>query len=319
MAASSQDHKMCVGIDVSQDTLDIHVHPADESFVLPRTGEGIDELVRRLKNHEITVVALEATGGLELMVIAGLSAAGLPVVALNPKNVRGYATALGLHAKTDQIDAHVIARFAADVKPEIRPLPDAETQTLSEFMSRRRQLVQMIAAEKNRALRSAASTALKKSISRVIEALERELARLDGDIDKLVKASPVWLEKEKLLSSVPGVGKIIARTLLAEMPELGRLNRRQIAALAGLAPWTRQSGTWRGKSMIGGGRSLPRTVLFLGAMVAKQHNPDLKTFGLRLINNGKSKKTVIIAVARKLLTILNAIIRDMKPWTPKPA
>ena len=198
MAACSQDQKMCVGIDVSQDTLDIHVHPADESFVLPRTGEGIDELVRRLKNHEITVVALEATGGLELMVIAGLSAAGLPVVALNPKNVRGYATALGLHAKTDQIDAHVIARFAADVKPEIRPLPDAETQTLSEFMSRRRQLVQMIAAEKNRALRSAASTALKKSISRVIEALERELARLDGDIDKLVKASPVWLEKEKL-------------------------------------------------------------------------------------------------------------------------
>jgi transposase len=198
-----------------------------------------------LKDHEIAVVALEATDGLELMVIAGLSAAGLPVVALNPKNVRGYATALGLHAKTDQIDAHVIARFAADVKPEIRPLPDAETQTLSEFMSRRRQLVQMIAAEKNRALRSGASKALQRSISRVIEALERELARLDGDIDKLVKASPVWLEKEKLLSSVPGVGKIIARTLLAEMPELSRPNRRQIAALTDLAPASRRFWTWR--------------------------------------------------------------------------
>lgn len=319
MAAASQDQKMFVGVDVSKDRLDVHIHPAGESFALARSVDGVDELVKRLQPQAIALVALEATGGLELMVIAALQAASLPVVALNPKNVRGYATALGLHAKTDRIDAHVIARFAADVKPEVRPLPDADTQVLSEFMARRRQLVQMITAEKNRALRSGGSTALHKSIGRVIDALERELARLDGDIDKLIKASPVWLEKETLLSSVPGVGKIIARTLLAEMPELGRLSRRQIASLAGLAPWARQSGTWRGKRMIGGGRSLPRTVLFLGAMVAKQHNPELAAFALRLLNDGKPKKVVIIALARKLLTILNAIVRDMKPWNPKTA
>jgi transposase len=319
MAAYSQDQKMFVGVDVYKDRLDIHVHPAGESLALARSVEGVDELVKTLKARDIAVVGLEATGGLELMVIAALQAAGLPVVVLNPKNVRGYATALGLHAKTDGIDAHVIARFVADVKPEVRPLPDAETQALSEFMGRRRQLVQMITAEKNRALRSGSSKALQKSIGRVIDALERELARLDGDIDRQVKSSPLWLEKEALLSSVPGIGKIIARTLLAEMPELGRLDRRQIASLAGLAPWARQSGSWRGKNMIGGGRSVPRTVLFLGAMVAKQHNPDLNAFGLRLLNLGKPKKVVIIAVARKLLTILNAIIRDMKPWSPKTA
>jgi transposase len=241
----------------------------------------------------------------------------LPVVVVNPKQVHNYAKALGVNAKTDAIDASVIARFAEATKPEIRPLPDAETLALADLLARRRQVVQMITAEKNRALRVGANKALEKSIRRISDALERELERLDHDIDTTVKGSPLWREKEDLLASVPGIGKVIARTLMAEMPELGKLDRKQIAALAGLAPWTQQSGKWRGKSFTSGGRSVCRTVLFLGALSAARYNPDLKAFSQRLLNAGKPKMVVLIAVARKLLTILNAILRETKPWTPK--
>jgi transposase len=317
MAATAELQKMFVGIDVSKDRLDVHVHPSGEGFALALDGEGLEQLVTRLKDYELAVIAIEATGGFEVIVVAALAAAGLPVVVVNPKQVHNYAKALGVNAKTDVIDAAVIARFAADVKPEIRALPDAETLVLGEFLTRRRQIVQMITAEKNRALRGAANAHMQTSIRRIIAALEAELTRLDDDIDGLIKTSTAWREKEDLLRTVPGVGKIIARTLLAEMPELGRLDRKQVAALAGLAPWTRQSGQWRGHSMIGGGRAAPRTVLFLGAMVAARHNPDLKAFGLRLLNAGKSKKVVLTAISRKLLTILNAILRDRTPWQPK--
>jgi transposase len=319
MAASAQEqeHKKFVGIDVSKDRLDVYIHPSQEAFAVTRDGSGLEELVRRLKDHDLAVIAIEATGGYERTVVAALAAARLPVVVVNPKQVRNYAKALGLNAKTDAIDASVIARFAAAVQPEIRPLPDAETVALADTMARRRQIVQMITAEKNRAPHVASNRALQKSIGRIVDALERELARLDGDIDTTVKNSPLWREKEDMLASVPGIGKIIARTLLAEMPELGTLDRKQVAALAGVAPWTRQSGRWRGKSFIGGGRSVCRTVLFLGAMSAKRYNPDLAAFSARLKNAGKPKMVVLIAVARKLLTILNAILRDGTRWYPK--
>lgn len=319
MAATAKDQKMYVGIDVSKDKLDVHIHPSGERFEVLRTEYGAEQLVTRLKSHDLAVIAIEATGGYEVMVVAALAAAGLPVAVVNPKRVHNYAKALGVSAKTDALDAHVIARFACDVKPQVRALPDAETLVLGEVLTRRRQIVQMITAEKNRALRMVSQKHMQKSIGRIITALEAELARLDGSIDGMVKASPLWSEREELLSSVPGVGKVIARTLLAEIPELGTLDRRQVAALAGLAPWTRQSGQWRGHSMIGGGREVPRTVLFLGAMAAARHNPDLKAFSLRLLNAGKSKKAVLTAVSRKLLTILNAILRDGTPWSQKTA
>jgi transposase len=319
MAATAKPQKMFVGIDVSKAKLDVHIHPLGESFTASQSDDGHEELVRRLKAHGLAVVAIEATGGYERAVVAVLAAASLPVAVVNPRQIHNFAKALGLNAKTDPLDASVIARFAEAVKLEVKPLRDEETLALAELLARRRQIVQMLAAEKNRAFRVAAKRGLQQSIGRVVDALERELARLDGDIDGAVKASPPWSEKEELLASVPGVGKVIARTLLAEMPELGTMNRKQVAALAGLAPRTRQSGQWRGKSMIGGGRAVPRTVLFLAAMVAGRCNPDLKDFKLRLLNAGKAKKAVLIAIARKLLTILNAILRDKTPWTQKTA
>jgi transposase len=319
MDAYSKDRKIFVGIDVSKDRLDSHIHPTGEALAHSRDEDGLNQLVARLKDLDLAVIAIEATGGFESIAVAALALAGLPVVVVNPKQVHNYAKALGLNAKTDAIDACVIARFAEAVKPEIRPLPDAETIALADLLARRRQIVQMITAEKNRASRMGGNKTLSKSITRVIDALERELARLDHDIDTAVQASPVWCERQNLLASVPGIGKIIARTILAEMPELGTLDRRQAASLAGLAPWTRQSGQWRGKSMIGGGRGVCRTVLFLAALSAARHNPDLKVFSQRLLATGKSKKTVLIAISRKLLTILNAIIRDNVKWTTKIA
>jgi transposase len=252
------------------------------------------------------------------VVAAGLAGAGLPVVVVNPAQVRAFAQALGQRAKTDPIDAAVIAHFAEATNPQVRPLPDATTRLLAELVARRRQIVEMIAAESQRA-RHISAPRLKKSIARLRKALEKELAELDDDISDHVRGSPAWAEKEDLLASVPGIGSTIARTLIAELPELGSLDRRQIAALAGLAPWTRQSGKWRGKSFIGGGRSSVRRVLFMGALVASRFNPELRQFRERLVAAGKPKLVAIIAVARKLLTILNAILRDKRPWQPKTA
>jgi transposase len=319
MDAHSKGTKMFVGIDVSKDRLDVYIHPSGEIFAINRDEEGLDKLILHLKDLNLAVIAIEATGGYEAIAVAALALASMPVVVVNPKQVHNYAKALGLNAKTDTIDASVIARFAEAVKPEIRALPDEETIALADLLGRRRQIVQMITAEKNRASRLAKNKTLQKSLTRVIEALTRELERLDRDIDNAVQASPVFCAKQDLLASVPGIGKVIARTLLAEMPELGSLDRRQVASLTGLAPWTRQSGRWRGKSMIGGGRTICRTVLFLAALSAARHNPDLKIFAERLIKAGKSKKTVLVAIARKLITILNAIIRDNKQWATKIA
>jgi len=301
-----------VGIDVSKDRLDVHAHPSGEAFAVPRNGDGLAQLVARVQALAPALIAVEATGGFETVVAASLASAGLPVVVVNPAQVRHYAQALGKRAKTDPIDAAVIARFVEATRPAVRVLPDEATQLLADLVARRRQIVEMMAAEGQRERR--ADRRLKKSIARLRKALEKELAELDAEIDDHVRGSPVWAEKEDLLASVPGVGPVIARTLIAEMPELGTLDRRQIAALAGLAPWTRQSGQWKGKSFIGGGRKSVRSLLFLGALTAARHNPALKAFRDKLVAAGKPKMVAAIAVARKLLTILNAILRDKKPW-----
>jgi transposase len=304
-----------VGIDVSKDRLDVHVLPQDEAFWVERNGTGLATLVERLKPLVPRLVAIEATGGFESTAAAAVAGAGLPLAVINPAQVRHYAQALGKRAKTDAIDAKVIARFAADVKPEPRALPDETAQLLADLVARRRQIVEMLQAERQRE-RRVTIRRLHKSIERLIKALEKELAELDDDIDGAVRSSPVWREKEDLLASVPGVGPQTARTLIAELPELGTLNRKQIASLAGLAPYTRQSGAWKGKSMIGGGRKTVRTALFMAAMVAARFNPTLKAFRDRLLAAGKTRIVSLVAVARKLLTILNAILRDHAPWKP---
>lgn len=302
-----------VGIDVSKDRLDVAVRPTGETFSVARDAEGLDALLARLTPLGPKAVAVEATGGYEIVVAASLGAGGLAVVVVNPAQVRSFANALGKRAKTDPIDAQVIAHFVEATKPEIRPLLDAETRLLADLIARRRQIVQMIVAERQRQKRLTEKR-LQKSIVRLLAALQKELSTLEAEIDTVVRGSPAWREKEDLLASVPGVGKIIARTLLAELPELGSLDRRKGASLVGLAPWTRQSGQWKGKSFIGGGRADVRAALFTGAMVAARHNPDLKAFRDRLVQAGKPKLVAMVATARKLLTILNAILRDRIPW-----
>jgi len=301
-----------VGIDVSKDRLDVHVRPSGEVFALERSDEGIRALVARLRPLAAARIAVEATGGFETVVSAGLMAEGLPVVVVNPAQVRAFAHALGRRAKTDPIDAAVIAHFVEATGPQVRPLPDEDQRLLGDLVARRRQIVGMIVAERQRERRAPAR--VRKSIQRLIRALEKELSAADTDIDDTVRASPAWRQTEDLLVSVPGVGKQTARTLLAELPELGRLDRRQLAALAGLAPWTRQSGQWRGKARIGGGRAPVRTALFTAAMVAVRHNPVLKAFRDRLVAAGKAKMVALIAAARKLLAILNSIVRTKQPW-----
>ncbi|MER8548609.1 IS110 family transposase [Mesorhizobium sp. M1169] len=305
--------EIIVGIDVSKDRLDVHVLPSGEAFSVENDHAGVEDLVRRLAALSPAVVGLESTGSFERLAVAALAGAGLAIVVVNPAQVRAYANALGKRAKTDPIDAAVIAAFIAATRPQLRPLRDAETEALAELVARRRQIVQMIVAEENRA-RTVIAKQAQKSIQRLLVALRRELASLDAGMDDHIRKSPVWRVNEKLLSSVPGVGPVVARSLIAEMPELGSLDRRQIAALAGLAPWTRQSGKWRGKSFIGGGRSHVRAALFMAALVAIRHNPVLKAFRDRLVEAGKPKIVAVVATMRKLLTILNAIVRDQKPW-----
>jgi transposase len=302
-----------VGIDVSKDRLDVHVLPGGAAFAVARDGEGLAALAEQLRQLQPALIGIEATGGFETVAAAALAGAGLPVAVVNPAQVRAFAQALGRRAKTDPIDAAVIARFVETTQPLARPLPEADQQLLADLIARRRQIVQMLGAERQRAKRHS-DRRLSRSIQRLIRALEKELAELDSEIDDQMRKSPAWRAAEDLLQSVPGVGPVVSRTLIAELPELGKLDRRQIAALAGLAPWTRQSGKWRGKSFIGGGRPAVRTILFNAALVAARHNPELKAFHQRLIAAGKPKMVALIAVARKLLTILNAILRDQRPW-----
>jgi transposase len=305
--------QLFVGIDVAKDKLDIAILPSGESFVARRDADGLAALKERLAVLGPLVVAVEATGGYESIVAATLSESGLPVVVVNPAQVRAFAHALGKRAKTDPLDALLIARFAEAVRPEVRPLPDAAARLLSDLVTRRRQIVAMMAAERQRQ-KQLPEKLLQKSIARLLAALQKELSTIEIDIDDAVRGSPLWRAQEDLLQSVPGIGPHIARTLLADLPELGTLDRRQIAALVGLAPWTRQSGQWKGKSMIGGGRGSIRSALFIGAMSASRFNPPLAAFYQRLVAAGKPKLVALIAVARKLLTTLNAIIKSKQPW-----
>jgi transposase len=301
-----------VGIDVSKQRLDVHVLPGGEGFTVTRDGKGLEALVARLASVNPTLVIVEATGGFETIVSAAIAGAALPLAVVNPAQVRHFAQAVGQRAKSDPIDAAMIARFGESVKPQPRPVPSEEALLLSELVTRRRQLIEMLGAERQRE-KHARNRAVHKSLARHIKTLEKELLDIDQDIGGLVRGSPVWREKEDLLASVPGIGSTIARLLIADLPELGTLDRRKIASLAGLAPYVRQSGQWRGKSMIGGGRSAVRSGLFMAAMVASRYNPTLRTFHQRLITAGKPKMIALIAVARKLLTILNAILREHKP------
>ena len=304
-----------VGIDVSQARLDVHVLPSGEAFAVARDGKGLEELIERLRAFSPQLIAVEATGGFETIVAAAVAGAGLPLVVVNPAQIRHFAHALGKRAKTDPIDAAVIAHFVEAVKPQLRALPDEAQRLLAELVGRRRQIIEMMVAERQREKR-AANIRVRKSILRHIRVLEKELPEIDEDIGTLVRGSTVWREKEDLLVSFPGIGNTLARTLLAELPELGALTRRQIASLVGVAPFTRQSGHWKGKSMIGGGRAAARTALYLAALVASRHNPILKTFYARLLAAGKPKMVALIAVARKILTTLNAMLRDKRKWQP---
>ena len=302
-----------VGIDVSKDRLDVHVRPSGEAFAVARNGKGLNELIERLRSVGPTLIAVEATGGFETIVAAAIAGAHLPLAVINPAQVRHFAQAVGKRAKTDPIDAAVIARFAEAVKPEPRQLPDEAARLLSELVGRRAQLIEMLVAERQREKRASAGR-VRKSLARHIAALEKELPVIDRDIDTMVRGSPVWREKEDFLITFPGVAHTIARSVLADLPELGRLSRREIASLVGYAPFTRQSGQWKGKSMIAGGRPSVRSAIFMAALSAIRCNPVMRVFYQRLLARGKPKMVALVAVARKVLTVLNAMLRDKKQW-----
>ena len=302
-----------VGIDVSKAGLDVAVRPMGSREFVANDAAGIEILVERLRELQPALIVLEATGGVERAVTRALASAEFPVVVINPRQVRDFAKATGQLAKTDTIDAAVLARFGEAVRPALRPLPDEVTWELRAVVTRRRQLTEMIVAETNRL--SGASKAVRKRINAHLRWLETELKRADKDLDQSIRQSPIWRENEDLLRSVPGMGPVISRTLLAELPELGRLNRKQIAALEGVAPLNRDSGTLRGRRSIWGGRATVRAALYMGALVASRRNAVIQTFYRRLRNAGKAPKIALVACMRKLLTILNAMIKHKTHWS----
>lgn len=304
-----------VGIDVSKATLDVALGSEGEVIQVANDEDGIAALVARLSQSKPALVVLEATGGYEGLVAAALAGRKLPVAVVNPRQVRDLAKALGILAKTDRIDARVLARFAEVAKPEPRPLPTAEAQELEEFLSRRRQIVDMLTMEKNR-LSIASTERMKRSLKKHIAWLEEALRRADDDVDRVIKASPAWREKEDLLRSVPGIGPVSARTLLAELPELGTLNRKKIAALVGVAPLNRDSGTFQGLRTCWGGRSRVRQVLYMAALTAVRRNPIIRATYKALRARGKKHKVALVACMRKLLTILTAMVREKARWSP---
>lgn len=302
-----------IGIDVAKHQLDVHVRPSGEAFAVARDGEGVAGLVERLRAMAPVLIVSEATGGFEQVVAGALGAAGLPVVVVNPRQIRDFARALGRLAKTDRIDAETIALFAERVRPELRALPDAQARLLGELVARRRQVIEMFVAEGNRA-RLLESRRLKRRIERHRRVLQDELTEIDAELGDAIRGTPIWRETENLLKSVPGVGAGLARTLIAELPELGRLDRKKVAALVGVAPFNRDSGTLRGKRTVWGGRATIRAALYMAALVASRFNPVIARFYHRLLAAGKPKKLALTACMRKLLTILNAMVRDHKPW-----
>ena len=303
-----------LGIDVAKAQLEFACRPGGETGTVPNDEVGIRALVGQARDLTPTLIVLEATGGYEAAVVAALATAGLPVVVANPRQVRDFAKATGQLAKTDALDAQVLALFAERVRPTPRALPDDAVQALDALLTRRRQLVEMLTAERNRLL--VARPTVRRDLQQHIGYLERRLREADGDLHTAVKASPLWRVKDDLLQSVPGVGRVVSLTLLAELPELGRLSHKEIAALVGVAPLNRDSGTLRGKRLVYGGRAPVRAALYMAALVASKCNPVIRAFYQRLRAAGKPAKVALTACMRKLLTILNAMARSGTPWQP---
>ena len=308
-----------IGIDVSKDTLDLHARPGEVTLQFPNDPDGVAALVSRVLAWAPSLVVLEATGGREHLVAAALAAASIPVAVINPRQARDFAKATGELAKTDAIDAAVLALFAERIRPQPRPLPSAQTLAFRELLDRRRTLIQTKTGESNR-LATAITKRVRESITAHMEWLEEQLEELKADLAAAIEASPVWRTNEDLLRSIPGIGKVVSRTLLADLPELGTLSREEVAALVGVAPMNRDSGKWKGKRSIVGGRCHVRSMQYMAALSAKRCNPSLKKFATRLKERGKAAKVILVAVARKLLVIANAILREKKPWkTPLAA
>ena len=302
-----------VGIDVAKAQVDVAIRPTNDRWEIPRDEAGIRKLVSQMKTLEPVMVLMEASGGLELPLVAALAAEAVPVVVVNPRQVRDFARATGKLAKTDALDAAVLAHFAEAVRPPVRPLRDAETQALNSMAARRHQVMTMLVSEKNR-LSAATTVAVRPRIEAHIAWLEQELDELDEGLRQTLRQSPVWREKGDLLRTVPGVGEQLSITLLAYLPELGTLDRRQIAALVGVAPFNRDSGTLRGKRTVWGGRARVRAALYMGALVASRFNPVIQDFYQRLLAAGKPKKLALTACMRKLLVILNSMLKHGSPW-----
>jgi transposase len=304
-----------VGIDVSKDQLDIAVRPTGETWSMANDAPGIIEVVQRLAQLHPKLGVLAATGGFQMPVAGALASAGLPLSMVNPRQVRDFARATGKLAKTDQLDAQVLAHFAEAVRPTPYPLPDAQTQELTALLTRRHQVVEMLTAEKNR-LGVTRSEAVRQRVQDHIRWLEQELADLDDDLDHTLRESSLWREKDNLLRSVPGIGRVVSITLLADLPELGALSRYRIAALVGVAPLNRDSGRFRGTRTVWGGRARVRAALYMAALTASRYNPIIKAFYHRLCAAGKARKVALTACMRKLLIILNSMVKHQQTWTP---
>jgi transposase len=313
MPATPSSPPVFVGIDVAKDRLDVHLRPSGEAFSLPHNADAFEELVTRFVGLAPELIVLEATGGFEAAVAAALASAGLRLAIVNPRQVRAFARAIDRLAKTDRLDAEVIALFAERVRPEACAIPSTQVRALADLVARRRQIIDMITAESNRQ-RPTHDPRLQKSLERHLAWLQHELREIDRDLDGTVRGTPAWRETEDLLASVPGIGPITARTLIAELPELGLLDRRRIAALAGVAPINRDSGAMRGRRMIMGGRTTVRNALFMATVSATPWNPIIRVFYQRLTQAGRPAKVARVACMRKLLTILNAVLRDRRPW-----
>jgi transposase len=310
---------MFVGIDVSKERLDVAVRPTGEEQQERNDAKGVQWLVEWLLSLKPTLVVVEATGGLEAPVVAALAIAEIPIVVVNAKQVRDFARATGKLAKTDVIDARVLAHFADAVRPQVRPLADEKTRELQALLARRQQIVEMLTAETNR-MHACRAERLRKQIYEHVKWLRKQLKDIDRDLDASVKSSPAWRESEDLLRSVKGVGPVLTRTLLACLPELGTLDRKKVAALVGVAPFNRDSGKLKGKRTTWGGRATVRAALYMGALVATRFNPRIRAFYVRLLSAGKAKKVALVACMRKLLIILNAMMRDhrAKQLPPTP-
>ncbi len=301
-----------VGVDVSKAWLDVAVHETAEVSRVSNEDGGIASLVKRLKKLKPTLIVLEPTGGFEMLVVAELSHAGLPVVVVNAKRVRDFARATGQNAKTDKLDAKVLAHFAAAIRPALRNLKSDEEEQLTALLTRRKQILDMLTVEKNRLVTVRAK--MRTDIEFHIQWLSNNLKELDKEIEDFVKGSPAWKEKDELLQSVPGVGPVTSATMLGMLPELGKLNRQEIAALVGVAPVNKDSGKKQGRRRVYGGRAEVRSVLYMAALAAKKFNPVIRKFYERLLKQGKEKKVALTACIRKLLVILNAILRTHQPW-----